>query len=275
MKTTVLVLTLLFAVTGAAIAEVTLLPTKDSGMYAAVASGNSNRGLGGRFDLGGGSAGDGVLLQYDLTSVLGAGESIQSAVIKMYAARGTGLQPWTMNVVGYDLANAWVEGIGTTGGVVGSTGYPWGDCTVGDAVFNYASVSAVVADAGFGGYDVATAGTAWNAGGARDVGSDVGSNLLVSGTMTGGSISTDLYLGEADFSAAGVSLLNTWAAGGGSNNGLSLWTLDDSVGTALPVASIEHTGARGAELVLTIVPEPMTMALRAVGGLALFRRRRK
>lgn len=276
MKTTALVLTLLFAVTGAAIAapyDVTLLPTKDSGMYAAVAAGASNRGLGGRMDLGGGSAGDGCLVQYDLTGVLAAGESIQSAVIKVYAARGTGLAPWTQNVVGYDLANAWGEGVGN-GGAVGDLGYPWGPASVGDAVFNYSSVTATGTVPGYGPV-VATAGTPWNTAGGRGIGSDVNSSLIASGTMTGGGIATDMYLGEVDFSAAGVALLNTWAAGGGSNNGLSLWTLDGSSTPPMPLATIEHAGARGAELVLTIVPEPMTMALLAVGGLALIRRRRK
>ena len=103
--------------------------------------------------------------------MLGAQEVIQTAVVQLKEAKGDRYS-YTMHVLAYPLAGSWQEGTGTTGGVVGSTGFPWGPAAVGDAVYLYSQATEVgLADqypslvaAGWTGYVVATNGVAWDPG---------------------------------------------------------------------------------------------------------------
>ena len=270
-------LVVLLVAAGSALAErtVALNAVKDSGMYGAAAGGNSNRGDGGRWDINV-TGDDGGLLQFDFSGVtLAAGESISAVTLECFSASG-GPSTFDWTLVAYPLVDPWVEGDGTTGGTSGSTGYPWGPATEGDAVYNYKVVSAVAANAGFGGYDTATAGTAWNTPGGRGIGSDVLDRKMMDWAMSGSQYwSPPTSYGVMDFTAGGVAVVDEWVAGTLDNNGFSIWAAD---GTGeWRAASRENVTGGVAVLELTIVPEPATMGLLGLGtlGLAALRRRRR
>ena len=112
--------------------------------------------------------------------MLGAQEVIQTAVLQFKEAKGD-RYAYGMHVYAYPLAAAWQEGIGTTAGASGSTGFPWGPASIGDAVYLYSQVTQVgpaeqypeLASAGWTGYIVATNGVPWTVTGGQGVGSDV------------------------------------------------------------------------------------------------------
>jgi hypothetical protein len=145
--------------------QVTLTAVADSGLYGDSGSGRANRGAGGRFDIG---PMQNVLIKFDLSGVLSAQEVIQSAILQLKEAKGDRYS-YGMHVYAYPFAVAWQEGIGTTGGVSGSTGFPWGPASIGDAVYLYSQTTQVglaeqypeLASAGWTGYIVATNGVAW------------------------------------------------------------------------------------------------------------------
>lgn len=115
-----------------------------------------------------------VLMQFGLSGVLSPGEHIESATLELFSVREEAGLTWDLDMKAYPLLDLWVEGIGTTDGIGGSTDYPWGPASVGDAVYSYKQVSTVAPDPGFGNYDVATGGVAWTVGGGSDRAQRVG-----------------------------------------------------------------------------------------------------
>ena len=106
----------------------------------------TQRGKGGRMDVFGNSTAGGngaSLMSFDLTGLVPSGEVIVSATLELYAARDG--SNWDADVVVYPMAVSWQEGNGTSNGLVGDLGFPWGDAAVGDSVHSFQSTSAVVA----------------------------------------------------------------------------------------------------------------------------------
>lgn len=273
-KALVLALVVAFASSGAmASRTVELNPTKDSGLWAGTAASsiaNSNRGDGGRMDVD--TGGNTSLIQFDLSGVvLGASEYIESATLELISARDGSVV--NMNLVARALRNSWVEGAGTTGGVSGSTGYPWGDAAVGDVCYNYSSISAVAVDAGFGNYKTATAGTSWGAPGATDTSTDVEAANLIDVTFSKSFGTSGVSIVVADFTVAGVARLSAWQDGSVTNDGMNLIALSADNTWSLRAATREFAGNEPI-LELTIVPEPATMCLLGIGAVALIRRRK-
>lgn len=236
---------------------VVLEPIKDSGMYGLVASGNSNRGAGGRFDVRADDPTEvnSVLMQFDLSGVLSPGEHIESATLELFSVREEAGLTWDLEMKAYPLLDLWVEGIGTTDGIGGSTDYPWGPASVGDAVYSYKQVSTVAPDPGFGNYDVATGGVAWTVGGARGVGTDVSSELIIDQDTTGTGYAVGTSLCVLDFTAAGVTVLNEWAIGTRNNYGFSLFPGAGGVGY-WGVGTKEYSNSScHPKLTLSIVPD--------------------
>jgi phosphodiesterase/alkaline phosphatase D-like protein len=235
---------------------VVLGPSKDSGLYGLVASGNSNRGAGGRFDL---RADDPVnvnsaLMQFDLTDVLAAGERIESARLDLFSVRLEAALAWDLQIRAYPLLAHWVEGMGTTDGVAGSTDYPWGPVSIGDAVYSYRQVTAAAPDAGFGGYEVATAGVPWAVPGARGAGGDISDEAILDLRISGTGYGVGQKVLSASFTEVGVNVLNGWATGTRANHGFSLFPLNGGTGY-LGIGTREYpdTGCRPV-LTLMIVP---------------------
>ncbi len=233
---------------------VVLEPGKDGPLYGASTSdGNSNRGLGGRFDLNGTDATsvDSVLMQFDMSSVLGSRERIVSATLDLYPTKGSS-SGYDIDLRAYPLLVDWVEGTGTNGGLVGSVDWPWGPTQVGDTVFNYREVTATGTDSSFGGQVVATNGIPWTVPGARGIGTDVSNDLMISQNIAGAGYIYGQKLCSLTFTQAGVHVLNQWARNARANYGFSLFPLNGATG-AVAVATHENTTASAhPQLVLSI-----------------------
>ena len=280
-KVLVLALVVAFASSSAmAVRVVTLESVKDVGLWGnsgtpTDASG-SNRGLGGRMDITTTGVGNSSLVQFDLSGVLLPGETISAGVVNLYGARGGGTNG--IQVVGYPVAAPWVEGLGTTGGVVGSTGFPWGDAATGDVCYDYKSIGSVIVAATFGNYKVADHAiadhTAWVAGGCKGIGTDVLVTKMIDETVNNGSFSLGTLINGFTVLPAGVGVLNQWAAGTLDNNGISMWSPNVGDGKWDVRAGTRELAGAEPELVLTIIPEPATMCLLGLGAIALIRRRK-
>ncbi len=236
---------------------VVLEASKDGPMYGLVAGGNTNRGLGGRFDLAVDGTADvnGVLMQFDLTGLLTAGERIDIATLDLYCVRGQAGNVWNLDLRAYPLLAPWVEGTGTTDGVVGSTDSPWGPAAIGDAVYNYRQVTAIAPLSTWGNYDGAAAGVPWAVPGARGVGTDVSSDLLISQNVSGVGHVLGQKLCSLSFTATGVDVLNKWARGRQANYGLSLFPLSSGGTGFIAAGTREHATADWRpKLTLRIVP---------------------
>ena len=254
---------------------IVLKSVKDGGLYAAAGDGNSNRGDDGRMDFN--TAGDGVLVQFDLSGVLGPGESISAATLELFAARSSNTHDFQL--VGYPLGAAWGEGVGNSG-ISGGTGFPWGPASVGDAVYNFKDVTDVGAgNAPFDSTDVANAGVAWNTPGGQGIGTDVVDRILfdVAIAADGAGDEAEPYT-PIDFNASGISVLNDMANGAMTNNGFNLFTTGGNVdgGNGWRIATRELAARRGTDsfaptLTMTVVPEPGSMSMALFGILALFR----
>ena len=254
---------------------VTLTATKDSGLYQAAAGGNSNRGDDGRFDVIPGS--DSALLQFDLSGLsLAAGEVIGSATLSIFSASSKPFQYDFANLEAYPMAAPWQEGVGNSGST-GGTGFPWGPASVGDAVFNYKTVTAVGAGAApFDTTLVATAGTSWAVTGALGLGTDMVNRKIIDVATSGSISAVGAVLVEAPFTADGLNVLTEWSEATLDNNGLHLLVPAGSTSGGWRAASSEFpTAAYRPELEILVVPEPVSFSLLALGGLALIRRRRR
>jgi len=253
---------------------VTLTASKDSGLYKAAASGNSNRGDDGRFDIGVGS--DSALLQFDLSGVsLAVGESIASATLTISSASAGPFNYNFANLEAFPMVAPWQEGVGNSGST-GGTGFPWGPASVGDAVFNYKTVATVgVGAAPFNTTTVATGGTAWNVAGALGLGTDILNRKIIDEATSGTGNAVGQVLVEAPLTADGLNVLGEWIAGTLDNNGFNLLVQTGNGTGSWRAASSEFpTVAARPELEILIVPEPISLSLLAVCGLGLLRRRR-
>ena len=280
-KPIVLVLVMLFVASSAMAREATLTCTKDNGVYAGLQSGGANRGWGGRMDANAAQAGHAAsMIQWDLSSLLGPGEYITAASLETFAARNGGSNG--LVVVMYPLANSWVEGTGTSGGVVGSTSWGWGDTVAGDHCYDFRVVATTTTGTGsFVAYQVGDTGTAW-AGGFGPTGLAVGTDLvnlkMLDQVLSGDSYSVagDTVFDKA-LTATGVSVLNRWAGADGytplTNNGVSLFPSNNGGYWETRMAQDEL--GYPAELHLTIVPEPTSLVLLGIGGVLALVRRRK
>ena len=288
-KLTVLVLVMLFLASSAMARTVTLTPTRDLGLYTDGTGGN-NRGYGGRMDIGGSAVGlgHGALVAFDLSGVtLVGGEYISAVDLKVYSVKDSGWKGG-VTVAGHAMLKQWQEGTGTTwvsgSPVRGSTGYPWGDCVVGDSSYNYQAATTIepppgTFSSGGNNYREATAGTAWGAVGARGLGSDVETTPLFSKALTGNGVLINQLEETFNFTTYGVSVVQKWEAATQANYGISMWDSAGS-GNRIEITTLDFNWANAAntqpELILTIIPEPASWSLLVIGGLlALIRRRRK
>jgi hypothetical protein len=220
--------------------QVVLTPTADAGLYGGGGYGGSdcsNRGTGGRFDIG---MTQGALLEFDVAAPLAADEMIVGAALQL---NDLGMGPgYSLTVVGYPLAAEWQEGIGNAG-TVGDTGYPWGPASIGDAVWLYQQVTTVGLGIGaFASQIVATDGVPWNTPGGRGIGTDLVDRRLFSVSWPGGA--TPLV-----FTSGGAAVLRAWSTGALGNHGLNVWGAAGSGYAA--ISSREYNGPKP-QLILTI-----------------------
>ena len=224
----------------------TLTPVADSGLYGA-GSDYSNRGTGGRFDIG---TTQDALIKFDLAGKLAPGEMITGATLQLYTARSG--YNYNLHILGYPLAAPWQEGIGNAG-TVGDLGFPWAPASIGDAVFAFQQTTAVGPGTGsFAGKTVATAGIPWNTPGGRGIGTDVLDRPLFVLDWTkviGPNDPAGMALPAIPLTADGAAVLRGWSSGTVANNGLNIWASSGSGYAAL--TSREFAGNRP-QLILAI-----------------------
>jgi len=302
---------------------VTLKADRDLGLYAIESAPvgapgilGTNRGLGGRMDFSGtatnngdptdptiwtpGGPGQNGLMSFDLSSLsLQPGDSIASAELNIYRL-GAGYG-FDVDLVAYPLREAWSEGNGTTGGVSGSTGFPWGPTQVGDTVRSFRVVDTVVPGEGIwggNGFDAAATGVAWDLPGALRVGSDMVNRKMFTQRRTQGFANQadgeSMFSGSdgrfpaengLEFSQDGLDVLTDWENGTLANNGLNLFfetdygdprigsstgagsswratTRENSSGESSPgVPNVAGWAAPDLVIEIHRVPEPATLVL--------------
>jgi len=213
--------------------EVVLTAVKDSGLYLddpgsefndPTPKGDSNRGIGGRADIN--LFGDGMLVQFDLSGVtIDAGEEILSATLELASASST--PAFQVDLVAYPLADSWGEGTGAGSSGSGDLGFPWGPASVGDAVYNFKSVTTTrvgtAADFDFQGETLADTGTAWNTAGGRGIGADVVDRKLFDVNLDHEGVSQTNSFDPISFNASGRAVLTDMINGVLANNGFNIW----------------------------------------------------
>ena len=214
-----LIITFLAGSTDARYVELT--PSKDSGLYANGSDGNSNRGIGGRFDIG---TYDSTLIQFDLsTTNIYSWETITAGTMEIWTAN-RGPYPYNMNIVAYPVIDEWQEGTGTTANISGSTGFPWGPASIGDAVYNYKYVTGVsTGDAPFDTMLVATSGTPWTVAGCKGIGTDVLNYTMINETITGKITNGVQSIAVLTLTHDGLNVFNAWRNGTIDNNGMCMF----------------------------------------------------
>ena len=214
--------------------QVVLTPVADLGLYGGGGYGGndcSNRGTGGRFDIG---LTQDALLKFDVASPLAPDEMIVGATLQL-ADTGMG-GGFSLQVVGYPLAVPWQEGIGNAG-AVGDTGFPWGPASIGDAVWLYQQATAVGLGTGsFASTIVATDGVAWNTPGGRGIGTDVLDRRLFSASWPGS-------LSPLVFTPEGAAVLRAWSTGALENHGMNIWATSGSGYAALTQPRVQRPQA--------------------------------
>jgi chitodextrinase len=226
--------------------QLMLTPIADLGLYGA-GSDYSNRGTGGRFDIG--LTQDG-LLQFDLAGRIEEDEMITGATLQLYTARQG--YSFNLHVVGYPLAAAWQEGIGNAG-TVGDLGFPWGPVSIGDAVFAYKQTTAVGLGSGsFATVIVATDGIPWNTPGGRGIGSDVVNRGLLDldwARTVGPTDALGSPMPPIALTPDGVAVVRGWSTGTISNHGMNMWATSGTGYAALTTR--EYSGMKP-QLILNI-----------------------
>ena len=219
---------------------VELTPVKDSGLYFAAADGNSNRGIGGRFDI---YTNDSALIQFDLsTTNIHPWEIITAATLQIWTAN-KGPYPYNMNIVAYPLADSWQEGTGTTANISGSTGFPWGPASIGDACYNYQEITGndILNDTNshFNSMMIATSGIPWSVAGAKGIGTDILDFTMINETITGKITNEVQSIALMTLSDDGINVLNAWHGGTMDNNGMCMFATHSNTNFGLRVASRE------------------------------------
>ena len=265
-------LVLLFVATSGAMARVITL---DASRDSELCSNDSNKGLGGKF-----YCPVNVLIGWDLSGVsLDPGEYVASGKVTLFHTDG-GPSTYSYDVVAYPLVKTWVEGIGIPPGGYGTGGYPWGPVSVGDATYTYQIVTAVVPDASFGA--LPSAGIAWAGLGATGAADSDQTRALVNSNLAGAGVGgLGSSLGSMPLTADGCDVVEDWINGGLANNGVVMVLTDVRPGIVVHMGTRETGGAppgpgvAAPELELEILPEPASLALLGLGGLAMLRRRKR
>ena len=259
--------------------------TLDASRDALLQAGNpgSNDGNGGKCYIGaaqGVTSADTVVMGWDFTGItLGPGEYVQSASLKFYSSGSGSNFTWDLGL--YPLKKTWQEGIGAPSGGYGSTNYPWGPASVGDATATYQVVTETVADA-TGWIALATAGTAWDGLGASGDADSDKTKPMTTGQWIGDLVSIQMPLGNVvPLSADGLLVIEDWITGALDNNGVVMIVTGARAAGAMHLATREYMsggnapGPYAAELTFEIVPEPASMVLLGLGGLGVLIRRRR
>ena len=157
---------------------VTVKSSADLPMIAAAPG--SNRGLGGQHYW---DNGDTMLLKFDLSG-LSPGMVVKAGTLELFSGH-EGPYDFNWQVTAHAMRVDWQEGIGTTDGVYGSIGYPWGPASLGDATFAYRQVTATGSTGWGSGAIVGIAGIPWEVPGALGTNQDCFPDLLIDQAVPG------------------------------------------------------------------------------------------